>query len=84
VTVRIDPETGVENETQRRPNLTPFYDDPDVWLVSSIEEYDEATQKGRMGPIFSERVIHAPVEPEIHSAHDALAVCLHETGGVEM
>ncbi|MCF3635677.1 lactate dehydrogenase [Komagataeibacter intermedius] len=84
VTVRIDPETGVENETQRRPNLTPFYDDPDVWLVSSIEEYDEASQKGRMGPIFSERVIHAPVEPEIHSAHDALAVCLHETGGVEM
>ncbi|NHN86515.1 lactate dehydrogenase [Acetobacter musti] len=84
VTVRVDPETGVENETQRRPNLTPFYDDPDVWLVSSIEEYDEATQKGRMGPIFSERVIHAPVEPEIHSAHDALAVCLHETGGVEM
>ncbi|GBQ51964.1 DNA methylase [Komagataeibacter europaeus LMG 18890] len=44
VTVRIDPETGVENETQRRPNLTPFYDDPDVWLVSSIEEYDEASQ----------------------------------------
>jgi len=83
-TVRVDEETGVESETQRRPNLQPFYDNPDVWLVSSIEEYDEATQIGRMGPIFSERVIHAPGEPEVHSAHDALAVCLHETGSVEL
>ncbi len=27
-----------ERETQRRPNLQPFLDDPDVWLVSSIED----------------------------------------------
>ena len=32
-----DPETGVEKEYQRRPNLQPFLDDPDVWLVASIE-----------------------------------------------
>jgi len=83
-TIRVDSETGVESETQRRPNLQPFYDDPDVWLVSSIEEYDEEKQTARMGPIFHERVIHAPSEPEVHSAHDALAVCLHETGGVEL
>ncbi|MBB2164558.1 DEAD/DEAH box helicase family protein [Gluconacetobacter sp. 1b LMG 1731] len=83
-TVRVNETTGVETETQRRPNLQPFYDDPDVWLVSSIEEYDEATERGRPGPLFTDRVIHAPVEPEIHSAHDALAVSLHDTGRVDI
>ncbi|AOX21533.1 lactate dehydrogenase [Kozakia baliensis] len=82
--VRVDDETGEERETQRRPNLQPFYDDPDVWLVSSIEDYDEARDVGTPGPIFSERVVHAPTEPAIHSAHDALAVCLHEQGVVEL
>ncbi|MCP1250163.1 Eco57I restriction-modification methylase domain-containing protein, partial [Gluconobacter oxydans] len=81
---RIDPRTGDESTTQRRPNLQPFYDDPDVWLVSSIEEYDEDRQVGTQGPLFSERVIQATLEPEVHSAHDALAVCLHETGVVEI
>ncbi|MBS1058061.1 Eco57I restriction-modification methylase domain-containing protein, partial [Gluconobacter kondonii] len=83
-TTRADEETGEEKSTQRRPNLQPFYDDPDVWLVSSIEEYDEKSQTGRPGPIFSERVIQAPSEPEVHGAHDALAVSLHETGGVDV
>ncbi|GCD57331.1 hypothetical protein [Acetobacter pasteurianus] len=83
-TLRENPETGKTRETQRRPNLQPFLDDPDVWLVASIEEYDERTDTGRMGPIFSERVIHAPTEPEIHGAHDALAVSLHETGRVDL
>ncbi|MCE2576716.1 methyltransferase [Komagataeibacter sp. FNDCR2] len=83
-TTRISEKTGVETETQRRPNLQPFLDDPDVWLVASIENYDAEKQVGAMGPIFSERVVHAPVEPEVHTALDALAVCLHETGGVEI
>ena len=73
-----------EQETQRRPNLQPFMDDPDVWLVSSIEEYDEETDTGRPGPVFNERVIHPPVEPLITSAADALAVALHETGVVDL
>ena len=73
-----------ERETQRRPNLQPFMDDPDVWLVSSIEQYDEETDTGRPGPVFSERVIHPPVEPLITSAQDALAVTLHETGMVDL
>jgi len=81
---RVDEETGEERETQRRPNLQPFYDDPDVWLVSSIEDYDEARDLATPGPIFSERVVHVPGEAAIHSAHDALAVCLHEQGCVEL
>ena len=73
-TTRRDEGTGETSETQRRPNLQPFADDPDVWLVSSIEAYDEASDTGRPGPVFTERVLHPPVEPVITSAADALAV----------
>ncbi|TNE43753.1 MAG: lactate dehydrogenase [Sphingomonadales bacterium] len=82
--VRTDPDTGAEKEYQRRPNLQPFLDDPDVWLVASIEAYDEASDIGTPGPIFTERVIKPPVAHEIHSAQDALAVSLHERGQVDI
>src|SRR5208283_4817008 len=71
-------------ETVRRPNLQPFLDDPDVWLVASIEDYDAETGVARQGPIFTERVLHPPVTPEVTSAADALAVALHETGAVDL
>jgi hypothetical protein len=38
-----DAATGVVTETQRRPNLAAFADDPDCWLVASIEDYDLET-----------------------------------------
>lgn len=57
---------------------------PDSWLVSSIEEYDLETGKATKGPIFSERVVHAPADPVIVSAADALAVTLAERGVVDM
>ena len=84
ISTSIDPKTGETRETVRHPNLSPFLDDPDVWLVSSIETYDEETGTGTMGPIFSERVIHPPAEPVITSAADALAVTLHEVGHVDV
>ena len=37
ITTRTDEETGEVSETIRRPNLAPFLDDPDCWLVASIE-----------------------------------------------
>ncbi|HET9148678.1 MAG TPA: hypothetical protein VFN77_11535 [Acetobacteraceae bacterium] len=79
-----DPETGATRESQRRPNLQPFLDDPDVWLVASIEEYDLETNRGKQGAIFTQRVIAPPITPLITSAHDALAVTLHETGLVDI
>ncbi len=79
-----DPETGEVTETQRRPNLQPFQDDPDCWLVASIEEYDVESGAATRGPIFSERVIHPPAEPVIATAADALAVTLAEVGHVDM
>src|SRR5208283_2606012 len=79
----LGPDGGVR-ETVRRPNLQPFLDDPDVWLVASIEDYDAETGVARQGPIFTERVLHPPVTPEVTSAADALAVALHETGVAEL
>jgi len=84
ISISTDPKTGAERETVRRPNLQPFLDDPDCWLVSSIEHYDEETGTAKPGPIFSERVIHPPAERLVLNAADALAVTLHEVGCVDL
>ncbi len=43
VSLTEDEETGEVRETHRRPNFQPFLDDPDCWLVASIEDYDLET-----------------------------------------
>ena len=75
---------GEARETFRRPNLQPFLDDPDVWLVASIEDYDLESGTAKHGPIFRERVLHPETTPMIETAEDALAVTLHETGLVDL
>ncbi|MCW0002267.1 DEAD/DEAH box helicase family protein [Pararhizobium sp. YC-54] len=84
VSISEDPETGETRETHRRPNLQPFLDDPDCWLVASIEDYDLETDTAKPGPIFSERVISPPAAPVITNAADALAVVLNERGRVDL
>ncbi len=84
VSISEDTETGEVRETHRQPNLQPFRDDPDCWLVASIEDYDLETDTARPGPIFSERVISPPAAPVITSAADALAVVLNECGRVDI
>ncbi|MDE5443149.1 N-6 DNA methylase [Bradyrhizobium sp. CSA207] len=83
VSTTEDPETSEVRETHRRPNLQPFLDDPDCWLVASIEDYDLESDTARPGPIFTERVIAPPAPPIITSAADALAVVLNERGHVD-
>ena len=83
VTVITDKETGEERETHRRTNLAPFADDPDCWLVASIEQYDLETGLARQGPVFRERMIAPPAAPLIATAADALAVTLNERGRVD-
>ncbi|TCQ01783.1 N12 class adenine-specific DNA methylase [Rhizobium sp. PP-F2F-G36] len=78
-----DAETGEVRETHRQPNLIPFRDDPDCWLVASIEDYDLEANTAKPGPIFTERVIAPPAPPVITSAADALAVVLNERGHVD-
>ncbi|RWB94704.1 MULTISPECIES: N-6 DNA methylase [unclassified Mesorhizobium] len=83
VSTTEDPDTGEVRETHRRPNLQPFLDDPDCWLVASIEDYDLESDTAKPGPIFTERVIAPPAPPVITSAADALAVVLNERGHVD-
>jgi len=84
VAMTEDEETGEVRETHRRPNIQPFLDDPDCWLVASIEDYDLETNTAKPGPIFTERVISPPAPPVITSAADALAVVLNERGRVDV
>ncbi|MAS07142.1 MAG: lactate dehydrogenase [Ahrensia sp.] len=84
VSITENEATGETRETHRRPNLQPFLDDPDCWLVASIETYDLDTDTAKPGPIFSERVIAPPSPPVITSAADALAVVLNERGHVDI
>ena len=83
VTVTRDAESGEEKESHRRPNLAHFADDPDCWLVASIEDYDLETGIAKKGPIFDQRVVSPPMTPVITSATDALAVALNEVGFVD-
>ncbi|MUZ66346.1 helicase-related protein [Agrobacterium vitis] len=83
VSTSEDPETGEVREVHRRPNIAPFLDDPDCWLVASIEDYDLESNTAKPGPIFTERVIAPPPAPLITSASDALAVVLNERGHVD-
>jgi N12 class adenine-specific DNA methylase/adenine-specific DNA methylase len=84
VSTSEDEETGEVRESHRRPNLYPFQDDPDCWLVASIEDYDLDTDTAKPGPIFSQRVIAPPSPPAIASAPDALAVVLNERGHIDV
>jgi N12 class adenine-specific DNA methylase/adenine-specific DNA methylase len=83
VSVTRDAETGEEKESHRRPNLSHFSDDPDCWLVASIEDYDLDSGVAKKGPIFDQRVVSPPMTPVITSATDALAVTLNEIGFVD-
>lgn len=84
VSIAEDSEGSEVRETHRQPNLQPFRDDPDCWLVASIEDYDLDTDTAKPGPIFTERVISPPAPPVVTSAADALAVVLNERGRVDL
>src|SRR5690606_7838394 len=79
-----DIETGEVKESHRQPNLAPFRDELDRWLVASVEDYDLETDTAKRGPIFSERAIAPPAAPTITSPADALAVVLNERGHVDI
>lgn len=51
VSISEDKESGEVRETHRRPNLQPFQDDPDCWLVASIE--DSISTPTRPSPVRS-------------------------------
>ncbi|MFP5375303.1 MAG: methyltransferase domain-containing protein [Acidimicrobiia bacterium] len=84
-TGRVDPDTGAEVLRRIRPRMGGFRDDPDWPLVAALEVFDEATQSARPAAIFSERVVSPPaVRAGVDSAAEAVAVCLDETGRIDL
>ena len=81
---RTDPATKATSEYSRQPYLAAFRDDPDCWLVASIEAYDAQTDTARKGAIFAERVLSSQRPQRIGCAADALPAVLRDTGRVDM
>lgn len=75
---------GNERETQRHPNIQPFLDDPDCWLVASIEVYDPETGGATRGAVFTQRVIRPRELRNVVTVDDALAVSLEDAGKVDI
>lgn len=75
---------GEITEYYKYINLSPFMSDPDVWLISSIENYDEENDTYSKGPIFKDIILSAYKPPQISSASDALANSLNELGKVDI
>lgn len=72
------------NEVRRMPNLVRFREDPDAFLVMSLEEYDEATGKAAKSPILLQDVV-GPASPvtSVATAEEGLLVSLNERGRVD-
>ena len=67
------------------PNLVRFREDPDAFLVMSLEEYDEATGKAAKSPIMMQDVV-GPASPvtSVATAEEGLLVSLNERGRVDL
>lgn len=80
-----DPETGEPVTRRRYPTMGGFRTDPDYHLVLALEVFDPDSQTAAKAPIFDRRVIAARTHPSTAAtATDALAVCLDETGRVDL
>jgi N12 class adenine-specific DNA methylase len=65
-------------------NLRAFADDPDIPVISALEDYDSATKTAKKTQVFSERTIQRPKPAErADSASDALNISLNERGRVD-
>jgi len=68
-----------------RANSMAFRGDPDLPLLLSLEQYDEASKRAVKAAIFRERTIQGrPAPVEIKTPQDALVVTLGERGRVDL
>jgi N12 class adenine-specific DNA methylase/SAM-dependent methyltransferase len=84
-TGRLEPRTGDEIRRRLDPPMGGFRRDPDLPAVLALEIFDPDTQTGRKAAVFSRRVV-GPRRPALgaDTAADALAVCLDQTGRVDL
>ena len=84
-TGRTDPTTGDETHRRLYPRMGGFGSDPDYYTVLALERFDSETQVATKADVFSTRVLAPTVDRHgADTAEDALAICLDETGGVDL
>ncbi|MBN2162452.1 MAG: hypothetical protein JW713_05875 [Pontiellaceae bacterium] len=82
---RINPKTGKEIITVRYPNVAPLSEDPDVYLIASIEQFDEETGKVKgLSGLMTKRIIGGEKTAKIETVQDALGVTLDRLGRVDI
>lgn len=77
--------TPKETEVRRMPNVARFREDPDAFLVLSLEEYDEGTGKAAKSAIMRQDVV-GPANPvgKVETAEEGLLVSLNERGRIDL
>ena len=77
--------TAEGGEIRRMPNLVRFREDPDAFLVMSLEDYDDTTGRAGKAPILRQDVV-GPARPvtAVRSAEEGLLVSLNERGKVDL
>lgn len=84
-TGRTDPDTGTETERRLYPAMGGFRRDPDFPSILALETYDPETGTATKAAIFSTRVVGSrPARVHADTPAEALAICLDETGGVDL
>jgi N12 class adenine-specific DNA methylase/adenine-specific DNA methylase len=81
---RTDPETGTLTEYVRQPAIYSMRQDPDCWLLASIENYDANNNTATKGQIFTKRILKPSEAPTITNAIDALPITLRDKGYVDL
>ena len=77
--------TAEGGEIRRMPNMVRFREDPDAFLVMSLEDYDDTTGRAEKAPILRQDVV-GPARPvtAVRSAEEGLLVSLNERGKVDL
>lgn len=83
-TSRLSKKTGKAITIVRQPNLGALWEDPDVYRVAAIEDWDEESLKASKGRFFRERTVVPQIEPVVTSAADAMHVTLNQLGKLDL
>ncbi len=76
----FDPDDMPDLVVDKRPNADPFIDDPEVYRLRAIEDYDDDKGTGKKGLVFFESVLSKEKAPEIRNAGDAMLYVLNRHG----
>ena len=80
----FDPSEIPDTVIEKRPNINPFYDDPESYRMRAIENYNDATHEHSKKRIFFESVLTREMEPKLDSANDGVLWSLNKFGRLDL